>query len=356
MGKTFRRGDKSDSSSVIGKKKIYLQEPLPQAIIPLERCIKRQDLINLPDGIDRKEWLASNTIGFFENINTIYGSIAEFCTRSACPDMIGPAARQYLWQDEKVKKLRLSASQYIDYIMTYCQKTINDENIFPTKHGNEFPSNFEVNYIRKMFRLLFHVIAHVYQAHFREIVLLQLHAHLNALFAHFVGFSYSFSLIEEKELEVLGDLIVALKIIPTQPHASTSGNEPLDNTVLGSITSEENKENNPLLSATSLLSGNQNPINSDITTSELHSDASNSSSHGTENLADNSGGIQADQSSQCVKSDSAGSPMEGIEEGTCNGNDISNSVMGGKNEIGTGSDLNHSTKMSTNCQVDMNMS
>jgi hypothetical protein len=53
-----------------------------------------------------------------------------------------------------------------------------------------------------MFRLLFHVIAHVYHAHFREIVLLQLHAHLNALFAHFVGFSYTFSLIEEKELEV----------------------------------------------------------------------------------------------------------------------------------------------------------
>ena len=43
--------------------------------------------------------------------------------------------RQYLWQDEKGKKLRLSASQYIDYIMTYCQKTINDETVFPTKHG-----------------------------------------------------------------------------------------------------------------------------------------------------------------------------------------------------------------------------
>lgn len=271
--------------------------------------------------------------------------------------MVGPGPRQYLWQDEKGKKLRLSASQYIDYIMTYCQKTINDESVFPTKHGNEFPSNFEVNYIRKMFRLLFHVIAHVYHAHFREIVLLQLHAHLNALFAHFVGFSYTFSLIEEKELEVLGDLIMALKIIPAQPHDSTSSaNEPLDNTVLGSNTSEENKENNPLLSTTSLLSGNQNPINRDITTSELHSDASNSSSHGTENLAEYSGGSQADQSSHCVKSDSGGSPMEGIEEGKCNGNDIGNSVASEKNEIGTGSDLNNSTKMSTNCQVDMNMS
>ena len=43
--------------------------------------------------------------------------------------------RQYLWVDEKGKKSRLSAPQYIDYIMTYVQKTINDEGTFPTKHG-----------------------------------------------------------------------------------------------------------------------------------------------------------------------------------------------------------------------------
>ena len=43
--------------------------------------------------------------------------------------------RQYLWVDEKGKKSRLSAPQYIDYIMTYVQKTINDESTFPTKHG-----------------------------------------------------------------------------------------------------------------------------------------------------------------------------------------------------------------------------
>ena len=43
--------------------------------------------------------------------------------------------RQYQWVDEKGKKSRLSAPQYIDYIMTYVQKSINDESTFPTKHG-----------------------------------------------------------------------------------------------------------------------------------------------------------------------------------------------------------------------------
>ena len=45
-------------------------------------------------------------------------------------------SRQYHWVDDKGKKTKLSAPQYIDYVMTFVQKTINDETIFPTKHGN----------------------------------------------------------------------------------------------------------------------------------------------------------------------------------------------------------------------------
>lgn len=43
--------------------------------------------------------------------------------------------RQYTWIDERGKKIRLSAPQYIDYVMTYAQRTVNDEGIFPTKFG-----------------------------------------------------------------------------------------------------------------------------------------------------------------------------------------------------------------------------
>lgn len=170
-------------------------------------------------------------IGFFEHINLIYGTISEFCTPSSCPDMVGPGprfvknwkkaskyhliffqnSRQYLWVDEKGKKSRLSAPQYIDYIMTYVQKTINDEGTFPTKHGNDFPSSFDTQ-IRKITRLLFHVLAHVYHSHFKEIVLLQLHAHLNAVFVHFVEFSLRFQLVEEKELEVCIDYDYKIEI------------------------------------------------------------------------------------------------------------------------------------------------
>lgn len=140
--------------------------------------------------------------------------MSEFCTQTSCPEMSGPGPRTYQWVDDRGKKSKLSAPQYIDYIMTYVQKTINDETVFPTKHGQDFPAAFLDIHIKKVHRLLFHVLAHVYHAHFKEIVLLQLHAHLNAVFAHFVAFNLKFSTVDEKEMEVLDDLVVALKLVP----------------------------------------------------------------------------------------------------------------------------------------------
>jgi MOB kinase activator 1 len=41
----------------------------------------------LPNGEDRNEWLAVNTVDFFNQINLLYGSITEFCTDVTCPIM-----------------------------------------------------------------------------------------------------------------------------------------------------------------------------------------------------------------------------------------------------------------------------
>ena len=34
---------------------------------------------------------------------------------------VGPGQRTYMWVDEKGKKSKLSAPQYVDYVMTYVQ-------------------------------------------------------------------------------------------------------------------------------------------------------------------------------------------------------------------------------------------
>ncbi|XP_049862931.1 MOB kinase activator-like 2 isoform X1 [Schistocerca gregaria] len=216
-----RRKDKEPSTPSADDPKLYLEEALLERKLP---DIDLRVLVDLPAGVDYNEWLASHTIAFFDHINLLYGTISEFCTMSGCPDMTGPGYRTYLWFDDKGKKARVAAPQYIDYVMTFTQKTISDETIFPTKYGNEFPSSFE-SIVRKILRLLFHVLAHLYHCHFKEVVLLNLHAHLNCVFAHLTLLNERFQLIEVKETEILQDLVLALKVHSDAPETSTNGED-----------------------------------------------------------------------------------------------------------------------------------
>lgn len=43
--------------------------------------------------------------------------------------------RIYYWYDERGKKTKCTAPQYIDLVMTFVQKLVTDEEIFPTKYG-----------------------------------------------------------------------------------------------------------------------------------------------------------------------------------------------------------------------------
>lgn len=93
--------------------------------------------------------------------------------------------------------------------------------ILSAAHG--FPSSFET-IVRKILRLLFHVLAHLYHSHFREMVMLNLHSHLNSVFTHLILVNDCYHLIEERELDILFDLVNALKILdsngpPTKPAA-----------------------------------------------------------------------------------------------------------------------------------------
>ncbi|KAJ6221343.1 hypothetical protein RDWZM_007155 [Blomia tropicalis] len=205
-----RRKDKDPNPAQQEETKQYLHSAMLECTTPE---VKLREIVNLAEGLDYNEWLASHTIAFFDHVNLLYGTISEFCSMSGCPDMSGPCNRQYLWVDEKGKRCKVAAPQYIDYVMTYTQKTINDEMVFPTKFDKEFPVTF-VSIVKKIMKLLYHVIAHIYHSHFKEIVLLNLHPHLNCIFAHLVLFNDRFKLIDQKEVEVLHDLAIALKLYP----------------------------------------------------------------------------------------------------------------------------------------------
>lgn len=121
--------------------------------------------------------------------------------------------------------------------------------------ANEFPSSFE-SIVRKIVRLLFHVIAHLYAVHFKEVVMLGLHAHLNLTFAHLMAFHHRFSLIEAKETEVLKDLEVALKLTDEVNSEAANNNEKgNDKEAPGDSSSTDSKTHSSDDNASKLIQG-----------------------------------------------------------------------------------------------------
>lgn len=177
---------------------------------------------------------------FYNQINMLYGTINEFCTPQTCPVMsAGPkygasASRaltdgarpryEYLWADgtEVKKPIKLSAPEYVDYLMTWVQKQLDDETVFPSKIGTAlrlvivlimlgvpFPKTFP-SVVKNIFKRLFRVYAHIYHTHAAKVSALGEEAHLNTSFKHFVFFVNEFQLIEKKELAPLEELIKTL--------------------------------------------------------------------------------------------------------------------------------------------------
>lgn len=106
--------------------------------------------------------------------------------------------------------------------MTWIQNLLDDENVFPTKSGarhscvtppplqlnltfclltgNDFPQAFPST-IKHVYRQLLRVFAHIYHAHYTQILHLRSEPHFNSLFAHFLAFGREYELLEVKDVK-----------------------------------------------------------------------------------------------------------------------------------------------------------
>uniref|UniRef100_A0A6I8MZA1 MOB kinase activator 2 n=1 Tax=Ornithorhynchus anatinus TaxID=9258 RepID=A0A6I8MZA1_ORNAN len=121
------------------ERKLYLEPEYTKSRIT---DFEFKELVVLPREIDLNEWLASNTTTFFHHVNLQYSTISEFCTGETCQTM-AVCNTQHYWYDERGKKVKCTAPQYVDFVMSSVQKLVTDEDIFPTKYGKEFPLSFE---------------------------------------------------------------------------------------------------------------------------------------------------------------------------------------------------------------------
>eukprot|EP01041_Mallomonas_annulata_P013700 gene13700-29126_t len=89
-------------------------------------------VVKLPAGEDENEWLAANTVDFFNEVSLIWGIVAE---TSLPPMSVGegfPSGFEYRWQDSITKSVRrCSALEYVENVMTWIEEQINNDQIFP---------------------------------------------------------------------------------------------------------------------------------------------------------------------------------------------------------------------------------
>ncbi len=175
-----------------------------------------REAVRLPKGEDINEWMAVNTVDFFNEISLLYGIITEYCTKALCPVMCAGSKYEYLFMDGvKYKKPhKCSAPEYVDLLMTWVEKQINNYRIFPIEDakmvsiedGVSFPKDFR-QIDKTILKRLFRVYGHMYHHHIEKIIQLDAEAHLNTCFKHFVYFVKEFKLVDERELAPLSDTI-----------------------------------------------------------------------------------------------------------------------------------------------------
>uniref|UniRef100_A0A672RL46 MOB kinase activator 1B-like n=2 Tax=Sinocyclocheilus TaxID=75365 RepID=A0A672RL46_SINGR len=147
--------------------------------------------VMLPDGEDLNEWVAVNTVDFFNQINMLYGTITDFCTEESCPLM----SHIFYWSFGHP---------------AFCSAWILKLSCFSvTFIGVPFRKNF-MSVAKTILKRLFRVYAHIYHQHFDSVIQLQEEAHLNTSFKHFIFFVQEFNLIDRKELAPLQELIEKL--------------------------------------------------------------------------------------------------------------------------------------------------
>ncbi|KAI3641098.1 hypothetical protein MIR68_000877 [Amoeboaphelidium protococcarum] len=166
--------------------------------------------VQLPPGQDRSEWLAINAVDFFNEVNMIYGCVAEFCTDQSCPVMSAGKKYEYLlWPDAKnPKPQNASAPQYVSKLMEWIEQQLDNEKVFVS--DGPFPADFETNHVRTIFKRLFRVYAHIYHNHTAKIEEIGETAHLNTCFKHFLMFCQEFNLVDDQEQKPLVHIIEQL--------------------------------------------------------------------------------------------------------------------------------------------------
>lgn len=171
-----------------------------------------EQAVKLPIGEDKNEWIAVNTVFFYNSLNVLYNVLdGALCNEEHCPVMSAGPQYEYLWADGvKVKSpVKLSAQKYTNALFDWVEEQLDDPSLFPRGIGGKFPRDF-IAVVKTILKRLFRVYAHIYHSHFRQILALEMESHLNTCFRHFILFVREFELVDENDLAPMHELILRI--------------------------------------------------------------------------------------------------------------------------------------------------
>eukprot|EP01039_Chlorochromonas_danica_P009207 gene9207-10167_t len=163
--------------------------------------------VKLPEGEELNEWLAANTVDFFNEVNLIWDIVNEIGVENVAVGAGFPPGFEYRWADSRNKSpTACSGPQYVQHVISWVEGEINNEQLFPTSPSVPFPKNF-LSSVKVIFTRIFRVYAIVYSHHFSKLERMGAVAHLNTSFKHFLYFVWEFDLVQPSELEALKDIV-----------------------------------------------------------------------------------------------------------------------------------------------------
>jgi len=73
--------------------------------------------VKCPDDEEKEEWIAANTVDFYNELSLLYGLAADDAKRFKKPGEGFPPNYEYRWNDGNSKQpIRVSSPEYIDYV------------------------------------------------------------------------------------------------------------------------------------------------------------------------------------------------------------------------------------------------
>lgn len=111
------------------EEKVYLE---PEYAKSRTTHCEFRELVGLPRETDLTEWLARNTTTFFTKSTRSTARPGSSARGRRAGPWLCAMRSTYCWCEERGKKVKCTAPQHVDLVMSSVQKLVTDEDVFPS--------------------------------------------------------------------------------------------------------------------------------------------------------------------------------------------------------------------------------